>query len=77
MIQKRTGYDPKSPSNYRHLQQWYNESTGKLKPLMGRIEATDRLIDQIVYKLYGLTEDEIKIVEGSISGEKNAEVSKT
>lgn len=25
---------------------------------------TDRLIDQIVYKLYGLTEEEIAIVEG-------------
>jgi len=73
----KAGYDPKSPVNYKHLQQWYNDSAGKLKPLMGRIEATDRLIDQIVYKLYGLTEDEIKIVEGSISGEKNAKGSKT
>ena len=54
-----------------------NASVGKLTPLLNRIEATDRLIDQIVYKLYGLTQDEIKIVEGSISGEKNAEGSKT
>ena len=44
---------------------------------MGRIEATDGLIDQIVYKLYGLTDDEIKIVEESTSGEKNAKSSKT
>jgi len=29
-----------------------------------KIELTDDLIDQIVYKLYGLTEDEIAIVEG-------------
>ncbi len=68
----KAGYDPKSPANYKHLQQWYNESIGKLKPLMGRIEATDGLIDAIVYRLYGLTEDEIKIVEGSISGGQNA-----
>ncbi|MBU3967351.1 MAG: hypothetical protein KKG76_08270 [Euryarchaeota archaeon] len=73
----KAGYDPKSPSNYKHLQQWYNDSAGKLKPLMGRIEATDGLIDQIVYKLYGLTEDEIKIVEGSISGKKDANSLKT
>ena len=46
---------------------------GKLKPLMGRIDAMDGLIDQIVYKLYGLTEDEIKIVEEGISGEKQNE----
>ena len=29
---------------------------------MRRIEATDRQIDQLVYHLYGLTDDEIKIV---------------
>ena len=29
-----------------------------------QIEATDNEINQLVYKLYGLTEDEIKIVEG-------------
>lgn len=27
--------------------------------------ATDREIDQLVYELYGLTDEEIKIVEGS------------
>ena len=29
------------------------------------IDATDRQIDALVYQLYGLTEDEIKIVEAS------------
>ena len=28
------------------------------------IESTDRAIDILVYELYGLTEEEIKIVEG-------------
>jgi hypothetical protein len=28
------------------------------------IESTERQIDKLVYELYGLTEDEIKIVEG-------------
>jgi len=28
-----------------------------------QIEATDQQIDRLVYDLYGLTEDEIKIVE--------------
>ena len=67
----KDGYDPKSPTNYKHLNEWYNDSTDKLQPLMGRIEATDRIIDQIVYRLYGLTEEEIKIVEENISGGKN------
>ena len=63
----RAGYDPKSPSDYRHLLEWYRASVDKLAPLMVRIKATDRLIDQIVYRLYGLTGDEIKIVEESVN----------
>lgn len=31
--------------------------------LQRQIEATDRQIDALVYELYGLTEDEIRIVE--------------
>ncbi|MHC1593979.1 MAG: hypothetical protein ACXQT2_01550 [Methanotrichaceae archaeon] len=34
--------------------------------LLARIEETDRLIDPIVYKLYGLTEEEIGIVEQAV-----------
>ena len=33
-------------------------------PLARRIEATDRQIDRLVYELYGLTEEEIELVEG-------------
>lgn len=36
----------------------------KLK-LQRQIAATDRQIDKLVYQLYGLTEEEIKIVEES------------
>ena len=39
--------------------------TGHDKPLIQRqIDATDRQIDRLVYELYGLTEEEIGIVEG-------------
>jgi hypothetical protein len=41
----------------------FDASLAKLQPLMERIAATDGLIDRIVYKLYGLTEEEIGIVE--------------
>ena len=44
----------------------YQASVGKLQPLLARIAATDRLIDLIVYRLYGLTEEEMAIVEGSL-----------
>jgi hypothetical protein len=42
------------------------DSLSKLKPFISRIEATDNLIDQIVYKLYGLTEEEIHMVEKQV-----------
>jgi hypothetical protein len=35
--------------------------------IIGKIEETDRLIDQVVYKLYGLTDEEIGIVEDAIA----------
>ena len=68
----KDGYDPTRREPKEKLQAEFNTSVGKLAPLLKRIEATDGLIDQIVYKLYGLTEDEIKIVEKSISGGKDA-----
>ncbi|MCX6122638.1 MAG: N-6 DNA methylase [Ignavibacteriales bacterium] len=37
------------------------------EPIERQIAATDKKIDDIVYELYGLTEEEIKIVEGKTS----------
>ncbi len=42
------------------------ELTAELAAARARIMRTDELIDQIVYKLYGLTEEEIGIVEGGV-----------
>ena len=39
-------------------------SVAKLKPILETIGLTDKLIDQVVYKLYSLTEAEIAVVEG-------------
>ena len=41
----------------------YEKSLAKLLPLKEKIAKTDWLIDQIIYKLYGLTEEEIQLVE--------------
>ncbi|MBN2095454.1 MAG: N-6 DNA methylase [Candidatus Aenigmarchaeota archaeon] len=49
--------------------EWSEYFEGYKKDLTGlkqEIEKTDREIDQMVYKLYGLTEEEIKIVERSL-----------
>ena len=42
----------------------FEGSMSKLAPLRERIRQTDELIDAMEYRLYGLTEEEIGIVEG-------------
>jgi hypothetical protein len=41
----------------------FESPLGKLRPLLERIRQTDELIDAVVYRLYGLTEEEIRVVE--------------
>jgi len=59
--------------NLSELVEVYRKHAPDQKELVQRIEATDELIDQIVYRLYGLTEDEIGIVEGAGNAGENAE----
>ena len=42
----------------------YEGSLERVLPLKDRLAKTDALIDQVVYRLYGLTEEEIGVVEG-------------
>lgn len=44
--------------------QYFNEQKEKAQNLKTEINKTDNEIDKMVYELYGLTEEEIKIVEG-------------
>ncbi|MBI5057198.1 MAG: hypothetical protein HZB61_11360 [Nitrospirae bacterium] len=46
------------------LENHFMKSMSVLEPVKNRIKTADELIDQIVYKLYGLTPEEITIVEG-------------
>ena len=41
-----------------------SENSDKWNSIKEEIEKTDKLIDQKIYELYGLSEEEIKIVEG-------------
>ncbi len=45
----------------------YREAVERAKELDEKIQRTDDLIDEIVYELYGLTDEEIKIVEEAVS----------
>jgi hypothetical protein len=42
----------------------WEHSRAALAPTLHAIAATDRLIDLLVYRLYGLTDAEIDLVEG-------------
>jgi type II restriction/modification system DNA methylase subunit YeeA len=45
--------------------QFFEQEKQKALALKNEIDKTDKEIDQMVYQLYGLTEEEIKIVEGN------------
>ncbi len=55
-----------SGKDLQRLKRETEEALSELRPLCKRIRETDELIDQIVYRLYGLTEEEISVVEASI-----------
>lgn len=65
---RRLNVDPQSRSVQESIKHEFDASITKLTPLKARIAATDRLIDLIVYRLYGLTEEEIALVEETTRG---------
>nr|WP_256395954.1 restriction endonuclease [Halohasta litorea] len=44
----------------------YVQTVERAEELEAKIEQTDALIDEIVYELYGLTDEEIEIVEEAV-----------
>lgn len=56
--------NPSARETQKLLEDYFAKSMFVLKPLKEKIKATDNLIDQIVYRLYGLMLEEIAIVEG-------------
>ncbi len=63
MNKRRLEADPTRRAFMDDLRREYDDSMATLQPLLARIDETDRLIDEVVYKLYGLTDDEIDMVE--------------
>jgi hypothetical protein len=61
---RKLAVDPGGRKFQEALQKEYEASLAVLLPLKARLAATDRLIDQVVYRLYELTDDEIAVVEG-------------
>ena len=60
---KLHGFDPKRLKAQEELKD-FNDCKAQLEPVVAEIKRTDRAIDELVYKLYALTPEEIEIVEG-------------
>ncbi|MGV8174200.1 MAG: hypothetical protein ACP5OU_00685 [Methanothrix sp.] len=63
---RKLAVDPARREPGEALRAEFEGSLGKLLPLLERIRQTDQLIDAVVYRHYGLTEEEIGIVEGGM-----------
>ena len=72
---KKLQVDPARREPAQALRAEFEGSMGKLLPLRERIRQTDELIDATVYRLYGLTEEEIRIVEGRESATEHPRAS--
>lgn len=48
----------------REIEDEYGRNVEAIEPIKQQLKLTDNLIDSVVYKLYGLTEDEVRVVEG-------------
>jgi hypothetical protein len=55
---------PSARAFQTRLAEEYAASLERLLPLKARLAAADHLIDRVVYRLYGLTEEEVALVEG-------------
>ncbi len=63
--ENETEYSKLTLSEEAEWMQYFNEQKQKTEVLKEEIDKTDKDIDQMVYELYGLTEDEIEIVENA------------
>jgi len=60
----RLGVSLSDTSLVDRTKKMYEESLQRVLPIKERLRKTDALIDAVVYRLYRLTEEEIKVVEG-------------
>lgn len=61
---KKIKIDPVARKEQQSLEKEYQDSLNTLLPIKDQLRRCDKLIDAIVYRLYGLTDEEIAIVEG-------------
>ncbi len=64
---KKKKVNVKSRDNYQTLKQEFEKSIAFINPLLIQINRTDNEINQMVYDLYDLTTEEIKIIEDNLN----------
>jgi hypothetical protein len=64
-LSKSKGSRPLGLSEKAEWEDYFLQEQQKAISIKSKIEQTDAAIDQMVYELYGLTEEEIEIVENS------------
>jgi hypothetical protein len=64
---KKKKVDIKKRKTQELLKNEFTESINVINPLLIQIKETDKEIDKMVYDLYGLTDEEIKIIEESLN----------
>lgn len=58
-------HDPSLQGNIREAkEEQYNEQQANARALKAQVDRTDKEIDALVYQLYGLTAEEVRVVEG-------------
>ncbi|BAZ83945.1 Eco57I restriction-modification methylase domain-containing protein [Dolichospermum compactum] len=62
--QKKLKIDPTARKEQETLEREYQSSLNTLLPIKKQLKQCDWLIDEIVYRLYGLTEEEKAIIQG-------------
>jgi hypothetical protein len=62
--QKKLQIDPTARKEQERLEKEYQSSLNTLLPIKKQLKQCDWLIDEIVYRLYGLTEEEKAIIQG-------------
>ena len=71
-IKARLGVSLSDTGLVERVRERYEVNLGRVLPLKEQLARTDELIDRVVYRLYGLTEEEIKIVEGGVNSDRKA-----
>jgi hypothetical protein len=69
---KKLSIDPSDRKKQELLERHYTGSMSILAPLKERVKETDDLIDEIVFRLYELSDEEINIVKGDAENRRGS-----